>query len=239
MSGKVRRDGIHLLRLILKITLAWGLCNVGYFYALPIFGYAISYNAEPFLIAAYFLFCALMCVVAFRKILAKSFTKKSYIWLYGVLSVSFAFGLALSLYAFSFVPVLRGPALAPYTDILFATPWYFLPKAVDVLLQQILIAVFLLDLPPFFSSMKRIRAVYAVAFGGAHVFLFALTGAPFEHAFVMTMGALLSAFAFPHLILKVRAGFLFSYMTHLMLYLLFAVILHTWPPPGYFHILAL
>jgi len=228
-----------LLGLILKITFAWGFANVGYFYVLPLFNYEISYNTEPFVISAYFLLCAFVCVLAFWKVLVKNFIKRSYIWLYGLLSVAFAFALVLSLYAFSFIPALRGPALAPYTDILFATPWYFLPKSVDILLQQILIAVFLLDLPPFFKSMVRVRTVYALAFGGAHVALFTLTGAPFGHAFVMTIGALLSSFIFPYFILKVRGGFLFSYMTHLTLYLILAVVLRTWPPPGYFPVSSL
>lgn len=72
MSGKVRRDGGYLLSLILKIALAWGFCNVGYFYALPVFGYEISYNTEPFFIAAYLLLCTLICVLVFWKTLAKN-----------------------------------------------------------------------------------------------------------------------------------------------------------------------
>jgi len=216
-----------------EIAALWVLANVGYYTILPIFGYQLSYNSAPIVIAGYFLLWALISIVNFWELFKKHFKAKYHIWTYGILSLGSAALIWGLLYLFSFLPILKGPHLAPYTDILFATPWYFLPKSVEILVQQTLIAVLILEFYFRFNSLKETIISYAICFGGAHVLLFYIGSAPTQYAVIMTLGSLLSSLIFPYLILRVRGGFVYSYMIHLVFYILLAILLHTWPLPGY------
>jgi hypothetical protein len=50
---------------------------------------------------------------------------------------------------------------------------------------------------------------------------------------IMTGGAFVSSLIFPFLILRVRGGFVYAYMIHFIFYVILAMLLHAWPPPGY------
>jgi hypothetical protein len=211
----------------------WALANLGYYLIFYVFGSGLSYNSAPVAIAFYFLVWVFVSIFYFWKLFSRWFTLDSLIWVYGALSLAFAACIWELLYIFSLFPVLRGPELAPYTDILFATPWYFLPKAIEIWVQQILISILILEFYVHFRSLKKVIAGYALCFGGAHVLLFSLTGAPTQYALFMTTGAVLSSFLFPYLILRVKGGFVYTYVLHLLFYIFLAMFLHAWPPPGY------
>lgn len=115
--------------------------------------------------------------------------------------------------------------------LLLATPAYFFPKAADILFQQSLIAALVLAFSARTQSFPRVRLWYLVCFGGAHLALFVIPGILPLYALVMTLAALASAFVFPYLILYVRGGFIYSYMTHLLFYILLALLIHVWPSP--------
>jgi hypothetical protein len=222
-----------LYRVLGKIAALWALANAGYFIFFPALGISLSYDVAPVAIACYFFLWAIISAVSFWDLFRAWPTINSRLWLYGLFSLGGAALLALLLYAFSFFPVLHGPILAPYTDILFATPWYFLPKAVDILVQQILIAALVLELSIRFHTLRKIILSYAIAFGGAHVFYFLFIGAPTIYAATLTAGAIASSFIFPYLILRVRGGVVYTYMIQLCFYILLAMLLHAVPPPGY------
>jgi hypothetical protein len=216
-----------------EIAAFWVLANVGYYVILPMLGYQLSYNSAPIVIAAYFLLWALISTAYFWELFKNHFTAKYKIWTYSILSLGSAALIWGLLYLFSSLPIPHGPNLAPYTDILFATPWYFLPKSTEILVQQILISVLLLEFSLRFNSLKETIIGYAICFGGAHVLLFYIGNAPIPYAIIMIAGSLLSALIFPYLILRVRGGFVYSYMIHLIFYILLAILLHTWPLHGY------
>ncbi|HBD25001.1 MAG: hypothetical protein A2566_00435 [Candidatus Zambryskibacteria bacterium RIFOXYD1_FULL_40_13] len=48
-----------------------------------------------------------------------------------------------------------------------------------------------------------------------------------------SLGAFLSSFVFPYLMLRVRGGFVYAFMIHFVFYILIAILLHARPPPGY------
>lgn len=216
-----------------KVTALWAVANVGYFLFAPVFGYDASYNAAPVQMALYFLFWAAASVWVFWDLFSSRFRVVPWIWVYGLLCLVSATLVWALLYLFSLLPVLHGPALAPYTDLLLATPWYFLPKAAELLVQQVLIAALVLGLWQHFRSLPKVVAWYAGLFGGGHVLLFLLSSAPTPHATVMTFAALVSALVFPYLLLRVRGGFIYSYLIHFIFYIALALVLHAWPPPGY------
>lgn len=160
--------------------------------------------------------------------------KERHVLLYGLWSLAGAVGLCGLVYVFSLLPILRGPLSPPYTDLLFATPWYFLPKAIEILIQQLLITVLIVEIYSTYHSIKKVIIGYIICFVGAHTILFLLNGSPAAYIFIMTTAAFFTSFAFPYLILKIKGGFIYSYLIQFTFYILLAVLLRVWPPPGYF-----
>ncbi len=106
-------------------------------------------------------------------------------------------------------------------------------KMAEILVQQILIAVLLLELAARIKTLKHVMLGFAITFGGTHVLQYFLDPAPTQYAAIMTSAAIVSAGIFPFLILRVHGGFIYSYAIHVLYYVGLAVVLHTWPPPGY------
>lgn len=222
-----------LYKVVGEVAALWTLANVGYYVALPLFGFQISYNSTPIVIAGYFFVWAMISTFFFWDLFKKNVSRKSRIWLYGILSLASAALIWGMLYLFSSLPILQTSYLPFNPDILFSTPWYFLPKSIEILVQQILIAVLVLEFYSRFNSLKETMISYAISFGGAHVLLFSLNGAPTPYALMIIIGSVLSAIVFPYLILRVRGGFIYTYVIHLVFYILLATILRTLPLYGF------
>lgn len=220
---------IPLYRTLGEVAALWTVANMGYYIVLPLFGFQLSYNSAPIVIACYFLLWAIISTLFFWDLFKKNITEKHYVWTYGLLSLGSAGLIWGMLYLFSFLPAPQVPLLSFNTDILFSTPWYFLPKSIEILVQQILIAVIVLEFYSRFNSLKETVISYAICFGGAHVLLFSLNGAPTPYALMMIIGSILSALIFPYLILRVRGGFIYAYVIHLVFYIILATLLRTLP----------
>ena len=216
-----------------EIAALWTLANVGYYVVLPLLGFQLSYNSAPIAIAVYFLIWAIVSITYFWSIFKRHLPSKHSIWISGLLSLGLS-GLAwILLYLFSRLPEVQGTLHTPYTDLLFANSWYFLPKALEILVQQILITVLIFELYHRFKSLKEVIIGYAICFGGAHVLLYAINGAPTTYALVMIIASLVSSLVFPYFILRVRGGLVYTYAFHLLFYILLGILLHTWALPGY------
>ncbi len=222
-----------LVRSLFDVFAIWILANVGYFTLFPAIGYELDYNGSPISISVYFLLCAGFCIYYFWPLFKNSLVINERIRTESIISLGMATFISALLYGLSHLPTLSGPANSPYTDILLSTPWYFLPKMAEILLQQILVAVLVLELFERLRSLYRTIIWYSIIFGGGHVLLYAFSDASSQHAAFMTLGALASALAFPYLLIRVRGGFIYTYTLHVLFYILLAIILHTWPPPGY------
>ncbi len=225
------RDPLHIV--LGELIGLWLLANAGYYLILPALGFDLSYNSAPIIIALYYLLWAVVALFYYRKVFTRWLTAEHRIWVHIVWSLGFAALIWGLLYELAQLPIPTGIRLAPYTDILFATSWYFLPKSAEVLVQQILITVLVLDLSYRFHSFKKVVFGYAALFGGAHVILFVLSGTPTPYAVLMTTGAVLSSFIFPYFILRVKQGFVYTYTIHFVFYIVLAMFLHAWPPLGY------
>lgn len=223
-----------LYQVVLEVAALWLVANVGYYLFLPPLGINLSYNDSPFLLGAYFLAWLLAALVVFRDLLYEQLNFEKRIWVYLVQSFVFGSILYFALDVLSTFPTPKGMVLIPYSDIIFSTPYYFIPKAAEVLVQQVLIAALVAALSKVLSSVRGVSLAYAFLFGGAHALTYFLLGAPAPYGLVVTLGAFLSAAAFPYLILKVRSGFVYAYMLHLLFYVAAALAIHSWPPPGYF-----
>ncbi len=216
-----------------RIAAVWTLANIGYYLILPQLGLSLSYNSSPLAIALYFFLWICLTVYYFWDVFEKWYKNQTNIWDEIVISFLLVLFFLTLTYFFSKLPALDKP-LPPYPDLFFATALYFLPKSVEILVQQLLIAVIVLVLSFKLSSLKSIVLGYATVFGGAHVALFFLNNSSFIYPVLMTISAFISSMFFPYLILKVRYGFIYSYLIHFLFYMILATIFHIFPSPGYF-----
>lgn len=212
-----------------EVAGVWLIATLGYYAVLPVLGFSLSYNTAPFIIAGYFFVWFLIATTGFKDVLS-SLLFENRLWVYA--ATIFAAGLLVPalLIQLSQLPIPYVGDASKYSDLFFATPWYFLPKVADILLQQTLVATIILAFAAHIRSLRNVSLAYAALFGGAHVALFMLSDAPSAYAAVMTGGAIASSALFPYLILKVRNGFIYTFLLHLLFYLVLVLALHTWPP---------
>lgn len=136
------------------------------------------------------------------------------------------FGLLALLYGV-LLPALPAPValaqLYPETYFLSAGPAYVIPKSLEIALQQSIIVAMILLFASYFRSFRSIVFAYATLFTVAHLLLVAFWP---ENVFflIFTLAALCSSLIFPYLILKVRNGFIYSYIVHWLFY----VVLTLW-----------
>lgn len=225
---------ISLFQTLGEAAGVWMVANAGYYVVLPALGFSLNYNTAPFIIAGYFFVWFIIAVTAFRDIL-RTLLFENRLWVYAATILAAGIVVPALLVQLSQLPIPHSSNPSYYSDILFATPWYFLPKVADILLQQTLIATIILALAAHIRSLKTLSYTYAVLFGGAHVVLFLLSDTPSAYAAMMTGGALVSAAIFPYLILRVRSGFVYTFSIHLLFYLVLVLALHTWPPHYIYH----
>lgn len=215
-----------------RILAIWTLINIGYHLVLPQFGIELNYNNTPFSTTLYFLFWIGIIVVYFWDVYGSWFKKAFVIWSHIYLSLGLVVLVLTLSYYISLLPALDRP-LPPYPDLFYATAQYFLPKSVEILVQQLLIVVIVLVLYNKFGSLKSTVIGYTVCFGGAHFALFFLNDSTFSYPLIMTVSAFISSLVFPYLILRVKGGFIYSYLIHFVFYIILATFFHIFPPPGY------
>lgn len=216
-----------------RIAGIWTLANIGYYLILPPLGFTLSYETSPFAIAIYFLVWVFITVYYFWDVYSKWFSVDTDIWFYVVQSLVAASFFFIAVRLFYLLPRIPGIPVSSYTDLLFASSLYFLPKAVEVLVQQLLISVLVFDLSFKFEKLKSVVLGYALCFGGAHIVLYLMNNQSLPYSITMTTGAFLSSLVFPYLFLRVKGGFVYAYMIHFMFYVVLAVLLHILPPPGF------
>ena len=222
-----------LYRGLTDIVVLWTIFNIGLYIVLPYFGFQSSYNASPFIITIYYVLCALATLFYFSEIFKKWINQDSKIVIHSLIGLVSFIILFVLVNTLSYLPQLSTPKYFPYADIILSTPWYFLPKSIEIFIQQLLISVLVIELYAKYQSLKTVIFGYIFCFGSAHVLLFLLNGSSLDYSAFMTVSAVLSAFVFPYLMLKVSGGFLYSYIIHFTFYIILAAIFHLFPLPGY------
>ncbi len=213
-----------LLQTLGHIVVLWSGVMVGYYVVLPLLGLDIGYNSHPFLVADYYAAWALICTLTFEEIYLSHLPVSRRLLTDIALSGLFVCAASLFLWGFSYLGTPHIHVLEPATDLLLATPWYFLPKSIELLVQQLLIAAFVFELDRQGYVLLTIVLTYAVAFGAAHLLL--LLGGTFPPTvLIMTLAAVISASFFPYMLLRLRHGFLYTYMAHWSFYALLALVL--------------
>ena len=108
---------------------------------------------------------------------------------------------------------------------MIATPWYFLPKSIEILFQQLLVVALVLILSAQQYSIRRISIYSAALFGGIHILL-AFGGVPIGYVIRFMVAASAFGFIFPYLLLRVPNGLAYSYVVHWLYYALSVVMPH-------------
>lgn len=211
-----------IARTVLEIGAIWILSDIGYYFVLPVLQVERSYNGGPTSVAIYYVFWIGIAAITFWHLYSRWTTPQSRLRTYVVWSALFAGCTLFAAYALPMLPPTRW--VQPWTppDVAVATQWYFLPKSVEILFQQLLIAALVLTLADAKFSLSRISIVCALTFGAMHVLL-GLGGMPLGYVVRFVVAASLFGLLFPYLILRVPNGLAYSYTVHWVYYAVTAV----------------
>lgn len=207
------------------IAAAWVFSSLGYFGLEPVLGAEVGYNDAPLTFALYYAGWSLAVFLGFRRTYQNGgdLTPEP-------LRLAAMVGLAVAFAAFALLVVPRLPPTewtrtnSP-VEFFWATSWYFLPKSVEILFQQLLIAALVLGLRDMRLKVWQISVVVAVLFGAFHLTLALAYPNPFYVARYTAAATLFGALV-PYLLLRVRHGFILSYAIHWVYYALDIMIIH-------------
>jgi hypothetical protein len=215
----------------------WIASDIGYYFLLPALGHKSSYNDGPIATALYFVFWVGIAAIVFWPVYAswprhaKWATFENRLTSIVVWSLAFAGSVLFAAYVLPSLPPfnLREGLTPP--ELPLATPWYFLPKSIEILFQQRLVVALVLTLSAEKYSLRNISVYCAVLFGGTHILL-AFGGVPWGYVTRFAILAAIFGLAFPYLILRVPNGFAYSYATHWGYYAMTVVMSRTLGPGG-------
>jgi hypothetical protein len=198
---------------------------------LPALGLQTNYSASSIAIAVYYALWVAIALVTFWGLYRGW-------WVAYENRVSTHLALVLVFAALVLFPGYALPLLPPINwaepwhppEVVFATSWYFLPKSIEILFQQLLIAAVVVALSAQQYGLWTISLVCAVAFGGMHI-LVAFDGVPMGYvARFMGAGAVFGL-VLPYLILRVRNGLVYAYLTHWCYYATTVLMAHAFYTP--------
>jgi hypothetical protein len=195
----------------------WIVSDLGYYFLLPLLGVKSSYNAGSVAIALYYIFWIGIAVITFWDLYRRWTTFENRLASYAVWTVAFGGCTLFAAYLLPLLPPTNWTQPWSPPDVAVATEWYFLPKSVDILFQQLLIVALVLSLSTRGYGMRRIALTCALLFGSMHVFL-ALGGMPTGYVIRFMVAAAAFGLIFPLLIVRVPNGIGYSYMLHWLYY---------------------
>lgn len=207
-----------LFQVIMEAAAIWFVSDIGYYIALPTLGLKGGFSANPITITLYYLFWLVLTVFTFWNIYKEYDVVQNTWFSYFIITLGSALILLYLVYIFPlFPPITWVKNLQPPSELLSATPWYFLPKSIDILVQQLLVLAMVIRFRLERYSVRSIALWCALLFGGAHLLLvLGSQGALYIATF--TFSAIIASFIFPYLLLKVRDGFIYSYLLHWFFY---------------------
>ncbi len=209
--------GLSVARMLFLIAAIWIVSDIGYYFVLPQLGVKASYNTGPVAIALYYVFWIGIAVITFWDLYRNWIRFDNRIGAYAVWLVAFGGCTIFAAYVLPKLPAANWTQSWSPPDVVRATEWYFLPKSVDILFQQLLIAAMVLSLAAGGYSLRRISVYCALLFGGVHILL-AFGGLPAGYVIRFMLFAAIFGGIFPTLILRVPNGLGYSYMLHWFYY---------------------
>jgi hypothetical protein len=233
-TGLSSRSGVQwfvLVSCLVPIVGIWIAADLGYYLLLPALGGEPNYNSGSLAATLYYAFWVGVAVITFwptyitwaRYAQWDTFERRFTSYLVWCLSFTGCFVFAA--YILPMLPPVHWKESWTPPDLVHAGTLYFLPKSMEILLQQLLILALVLTLSAQKWSVRRISLVSAVAFGASHVLL-AFGGVPAGYVIRFMVSAAVFGLIFPYLLLRVRNGFAYSYVIHWVYYAASAVLPH-------------
>lgn len=212
---------------VFQIASIWIVSDIGYEMAKNIFDGNLNYNGNPLSITIYYLFWIVITLFAFWNIYIKWHIVKNELTSLVIAFLLVGFIATYIIYLMPMFPRLEWSLdWKPPAELAFASGWYFLPKSAEIILQQLLVSALALSFLNAKFDIRDICLWCAGLFGSSHVLL-VLGGKSIMYATVFTFLATIAGFIFPYLILKVKNGFMYSYMLHWTFYAVIIFIAHT------------
>ena len=234
--GAVTPQKAQLIGTLGQIGAIWIVSDIGYYLLLPVLGITPGYNEGPVAITLYYTFWVGIAVITFWplygnwSLYGKWSTFENRLTSYGLWSLSFAGCILFAAYVLPSLPTVSWTESWNPPDIRVATPWYFLPKSIEILFQQLLVVALVLALATQDYSVRTIAICCALLFGGTHILL-GFGGVPLGYVIRFMVSAAIFGFAFPYLILKVQNGLAYSYMIHWLYYAASVMLPHIFASP--------
>jgi hypothetical protein len=229
--GKIKAQRVTLLWTVAQIATIWSVSDAGYYYLLPALGVQPNYNDGSVAVTLYYIFWVGIAVITFWPVYARWpqygrwATFENRLTSYLVWSLSFAGCLLFAAYVLPNLPSVHWRESWEPPELAVATHWYFLPKSIDILFQQLLVVALVLALAAQNYGIRRISVYCALLFGAAHALL-AFGGVPFGYVIRFMISAAAFGLAFPYLILRVPNGLAYSYIVHWLYYAISVVLPH-------------
>ncbi|PJR08811.1 hypothetical protein [Sinorhizobium meliloti] len=217
----------------------WTASDLGFYFLLPALGQASSYIDSPVATGLYYVFWSGVAVIAFWPQYAswpryaRWATFENRLTSIAVWSLAFIAAVVFAAYVLPLLPPFDVREGRTPPELPLATPWYFLPKSVEILFQQLLVVALVLTLAAKRHSLQRISAYCAILFGTAHLLL-AFGDVPWGYVIRFAVLAAIFGTGFPYLILRVPNGFAYSYVLHWTYYATTVLMARMLGPGGLF-----
>ena len=212
------------------IASIWVVSDLGYYFLLPLLGVKPSYNAGSVAIMLYYIFWIGIAIISFWDLYSRWTRFDNRIASYAVWSISFGGCTLFAAYLLPLLPPTNWTQPWSPPDVAVATEWYFLPKSVDILFQQLLIVALVLSLSARGYEVRKISLYCAALFGGTHILL-AFGGVPLGYVIRFMVFAALFGLIFPYLILRIPNGLGYSYILHWLYYAITVVMPRVFSSP--------
>lgn len=222
-SGRAFRTMLPTLALV---GVVWSVSSWGYYALVSAMALDSGYDEAPLIFAGYYLTWSIIVLLTFRPVFKAQLSRPALsghaIALAPILTAYGVF-VTVVLPLLPDVSIYRAPPNPP--EFMFASAWYYLPKSVDILFQQVLVAAIVLRAHRARMSLRGISILMAVLFGGFHLTL-SLDGFTSLYVARFTVAASIFGLVIPWLYLRTRHGFRWAYGLHWGFYALDAVVTH-------------
>jgi hypothetical protein len=210
----------------------WVASDAGYYLLLPLLGFKASYNANPTIVAVYYGLWIVVALITLRGLYRTWWvTYENRPTTYVLISLAFATLILFPGYALPLLPPINWVEPWHPPEVVFATPWYFLPKSIEILFQQLLIAAMVTALSAQQYRPWTISLVCGVAFGGTHI-LVAVDDVPVAYVIRLMSAGAVFGLVLPHFILRMRNGLAYAYLAHWCYYAATVLMAHAFYTPN-------
>ncbi|WP_435257665.1 hypothetical protein ACSBLW_16385 [Thioclava sp. FR2] len=215
----------NLAYTIAVIAGAWTVSSLGYFGLEPVLQAEVGYNDAPVAYAFYYGLWAAAVFAVFRKNFQAvgdlSLTPLR-VAVLALMALCFA---GFALFVLPRLPTMEWTRSQDPVEFFWANSWYFLPKAVEILFQQVLIAALVFALSDLGLKTWKVALLVALLFGGFHATLAFSYPNPL-YVFRYSVAATLFGALVPWILLRQRHGFLITLSIHAGYYVIDSIAIH-------------